>query len=303
MTTPTTSNPRPTWLPESEYPFQLRTMDLAGTTITYIDEGRGPTLLFVHTGMWSFIFRDVITRLRDEFRCITLDFPGYGLSAEPADGELGLAAQAELLGEFVTRLGLADITLVLHDLGGLVGTRFAANRPDQIRGFVMANTFAWNPEGKALRRMLRIVSSRPVTALDKATRVIPRITTSKTGVGLHLTKEGKKAFLGPFASRRTVERFHTLMKDALSEGELYDQIESGTAGPLRDKPVLTIFGEKNDPFGFQERHHATFPDHRGLIVSGGNHFPMLDDPELFAGTLRTWWDDNVAPSMPEGART
>ena len=70
---------RPEWLPHSEYPFHLRSLKLGDNTVTYIDEGEGPALLFVHTGMWSFIFRDVITRLRDDFRCITLDFPGYGL--------------------------------------------------------------------------------------------------------------------------------------------------------------------------------------------------------------------------------
>ncbi|MDH4118761.1 MAG: alpha/beta fold hydrolase [Acidimicrobiia bacterium] len=278
----------------------LRTIGVDGHTVTYIDEGSGPILLFVHTGMWSFIFRDVIVRLRKEFRCITLDFPGYGLSPEPADSDLGLADQAGLLAGFVDALGIGDITLVLHDLGGTVGAGFAADHPDRIRGMVMANTFAWKPEGVALLRMLRIVSSRPLTAIDKVTRFIPRVTTTKSGVGLNLSKEGKLAFMGPFASRRTVERFHALMRDALTEDALYQRIETATAAsPLRDKPVLTIFGEKNDPFGFQERHHATFPNHRGLVVANGNHFPMLDDPDLFAERLETWWHEEVEASSAE----
>jgi pimeloyl-ACP methyl ester carboxylesterase len=40
-----------------------------------------------------------------------------------------------------------------------------------------------------------------------------------------------------------------------------------------------------------------FPNHQGLIIAKGNHFPMLDDPDLFASTLRTWWHENVSPSM------
>jgi len=58
--------------------------------------------------------------------------------------------------------------------------------------------------------------------------------------------------------------------------------------------VLPIFGEKNDPFGFQRRHEATFADHRGLVIAEGNHFPMLGDPDLFANTLRAWWLEAVS---------
>jgi len=291
---------RPDWLPDDEYPFRLRTLDVGGVSVAYVDEGHGPTVLFVHTGMWSFIFRDVITRLKGEFRCVTLDFPGYGLSPEPPGGELGLADQSELLGDFVARLGLTDITMVLHDLGGPVGSGFAAAHPDLVNGLVMANTFTWKPEGKALIRMLRIVSSKPVTVLDRATKLIPRITTTRFGVGLHLTKNGKRAFMGPFSLPGRVRRFHTLMRDALREVDLYEHIERATAGPLEDKPVLTIFGEKNDPFGFQRRHAATFANHRGVVFAKGNHFPMLDDPDLFAGTLRAWWYDAMSTQSSGG---
>ncbi|MHB8341757.1 MAG: alpha/beta fold hydrolase [Mycobacteriales bacterium] len=46
-----------------------------------MDEGSGPTLLFLHGNpTWSFVCRDVIRTLRAEFRCIALDYPGFGLS-------------------------------------------------------------------------------------------------------------------------------------------------------------------------------------------------------------------------------
>lgn len=278
----------PDWLPADDYPFQLRSIDLGTDSVTYIDEGAGPTLLFVHTGMWSFIFRDVILRLRDDFRCITLDFPGYGLSPDPIGDELDLADQGELLAEFVERLSLSDITLVLHDLGGVVGMAFAAQRANLIAGIVMANTFAWKPDDKALVRMLRIVSSRPVTVLDRVTRFIPRLTRTRFGVGRHLSRSGKRAFLGPFQGRGRTRRIHSLMRNAIESDTVYERIEAATAGPLQDRPVLTIFGERNDPFGFEDRHHATFPNHVGVVVAKGNHFPMMDDPDLFADSVRGW---------------
>lgn len=43
--------------------------------VRYINEGSGPALLFVNASRWSFMFRDVIVRLRGQFRCLALGFP------------------------------------------------------------------------------------------------------------------------------------------------------------------------------------------------------------------------------------
>lgn len=61
---------RPSWLPPEEFPFRLQSLPLASGDVSYIDEGEGPTLLFVHAGLWSFIWRDVIIGLRKDFRTI-----------------------------------------------------------------------------------------------------------------------------------------------------------------------------------------------------------------------------------------
>jgi len=33
---------------------------------------------------WSFLYRHVIKALRERFRCIAVDYPGFGLSVRPA---------------------------------------------------------------------------------------------------------------------------------------------------------------------------------------------------------------------------
>ncbi len=77
---------RPDWVSEELFPFESHFLDLDGHRVHYVDEGAGPTLLLLHGNpTWSFVYRDVIQRLRDEFRCIALDYPGFGLSdAGPA---------------------------------------------------------------------------------------------------------------------------------------------------------------------------------------------------------------------------
>ncbi|MEL7207712.1 MAG: hypothetical protein AAGK32_05695, partial [Actinomycetota bacterium] len=104
----------------------------------------------------------------------------------------------------------------------------------------------------------------------------------------HLDPGARRAFLAPYAARARRRRFHTTMRSARQHPEVARAAERAAAGVFVDVPVLTIFGARNDPFGFQDRHAATFTDHEGLVLDGGNHFPMMDDPELFATTLGDW---------------
>src|SRR5438132_5296508 len=113
-----------------EYPFRIRFAEVNGHRLHYVDEGAGPTLLLVHAGpAWSFVFRDLILRLRHEFRCVTLDLPGTGLSVAATVYRPGMAAASQVLQAFVETLDLRDVTLVVHDVGGPVGLGAAARAP------------------------------------------------------------------------------------------------------------------------------------------------------------------------------
>jgi haloalkane dehalogenase len=293
MTLDQTSIRRPDWLPHDEYPFTILHHHLPSGTVAVVDEGEGPALVFVHAGMWSFVWRDVIVRLRDRFRCIAVDFPGYGLAPDPTR-PLGLAELSRLVDELVDELRLDRLTLVLHDLGGPVGLGFAGRRPQSIAGLVLANTFAWRPDTAGLRTMLRVMSSRPLTAIGTASNLVPRLTATRFGVGRHLDPAGRRAFLGPFLDHAKRRRFHRLMRATLTEGAYLDRVAQGIHGSLAGTPALTVFGERNDPFGFQHRHAATFTDHEGLVIPGGNHFPMMDAPDVVAETIAGWHDRRVS---------
>src|SRR6201993_3026104 len=111
---------RPSWLRSSAWPWQPYTLSHAGGRIAVTDIGSGPTLLFVHVGSWSFVWRDVLARLQSDFRCVAVDAPGCGLSAR-SDSAPTLAQAGDAVAAVVDALELSDVTLVAHDLGGLAG--------------------------------------------------------------------------------------------------------------------------------------------------------------------------------------
>ena len=174
----TSTTTRPVWLPHEEFPFELRTVDLSQGRVGYVDEGVGPTLLFVHAGMWSFLWKEAITRLRNDFRTIALDFPGFGLAGD-SSGDPTFPDLSATLAEFVTTLDLTDVTLVAHDLGGPVAIGAAASDSSPYRAMVLTNTFAWEPDKRSLRAMLRVMGSRSFEWLDLRTNLLPAVSSTR----------------------------------------------------------------------------------------------------------------------------
>ncbi len=112
------------------FPYASRFVDVDGHLVHYVDEGSGPVLLMLHGNpTWSFLYRDVIAALRDGFRCVAVDHPGFGLSqASPGYGA-SPAEHAQVLAHLVAQLDLRDVTLVLHDWGGPIGVSAAQRDP------------------------------------------------------------------------------------------------------------------------------------------------------------------------------
>jgi pimeloyl-ACP methyl ester carboxylesterase len=135
--------------------------------------------------------------------------------------------------------------------------------------------------------MLALMGSSPVREVDALTGLLARISASSFGVGRHLDEESRRAFragVGPDGLRA----FHLYMRDARGCESLYSDAMAALGGPFKTLPLLTIFGERNDPLGFQPRWKQMFPEVRQVVIPKGNHFPMCDDPDVVADTIRSW---------------
>jgi len=72
---------RPDWFLEDQYPFDSHWQEIDGTQVHYLDKGEGPALVMLHGNpTWSYLYRRMVPYLADRFRCIAIDYPGFGLS-------------------------------------------------------------------------------------------------------------------------------------------------------------------------------------------------------------------------------
>jgi haloalkane dehalogenase len=259
---------RPDWLPFEEYPFTSRFIEIDGARVHYLDEGGGPTLLLVHAGPgWSFVYRDLIGLLKGEFRIVTLDLPGSGLSPGSDTFRPGLSSACRLLSRFVQQLELQDITLVAHDLGGPVGLGMAAELPQR----------------------------SPFGTLDAGFNLLARLSSGSSGVGRRLSAEGKLAYRGPYRSRQTRRHARQMLAAATREDSYLDAVERGLRDELRHLPVLLTYGE-HDPgrrAGFQAKFETIFPRNHSVVIEGAHHFPQMDAPHRVADTITSWWKREV----------
>ncbi len=298
-------NGRPEWLPEEEFPFESRYLNIDGHRVHYVDEGAGPTLLFVHAGpAWSFVYRDLIALLRDEFRCVALDFPGSGLS-EAAEGyRPGLEPASVVLERFVLQLDLRDLALVAHDLGAPIAFGVAARHPDRFRAASITEGFGWSlsDANPGVARMLRFVGSPPFRALNRMTNLLARGMSTSFGAGRNLSREGRRAFRGPFRRREARDNSVRMLRDAATADAYLRSVDHALRTTLKHLPLLLVFGGTSPTVraGFPDQWKARFPAARLIILEGAHHFPQMDEPVAVAGAIRSWHTDAVKVSRAEG---
>jgi haloalkane dehalogenase len=121
-----------------------QTLEVDGLTVAYLDEGAGSPLLLLHG--WptsSFLYRHITPVLAESHRVIVPDLPGFGASSKPDDRQYSFALFASVLDALVDRLGLDDLGLVVHDLGGPIGVHWALHRPERVSRLAILNTLLY----------------------------------------------------------------------------------------------------------------------------------------------------------------
>jgi len=126
-----------------DFPWRPHYREVDGLRLAHLDEGDGAPVLLVHgEPTWSFLWRHVMGPLLDAgHRCVVPDHAGFGRSDKPTDvAWYSYDRHTALLSELVERLDLRDATIVVHDWGGPIGLRVAADHPDRIARIVAMDT-------------------------------------------------------------------------------------------------------------------------------------------------------------------
>lgn len=127
--------------PELEYNFEYTIAQIdEKISIAYTDNGNRKNkevLLFIH-GLSSYIpaWSKLIPLLKDYFRCIAIDLPGYGKSSAGVHAG-SMTFYADVISKFIKKLDLQKVCLVGHSMGGQISIVTALEHPSQVEKLIL----------------------------------------------------------------------------------------------------------------------------------------------------------------------
>jgi haloalkane dehalogenase len=199
--------------PFPDYPFAPKAFVHAnGLTQSYLDEGSpdGEVVVMLHGNpSWSYYWRHLVLGLRDPastkgYRCIVPDHIGMGLSDKPGNARYAYTLQSRIddLDALLAHLDLGDnITLAVHDWGGMIGFGWALKHSRRVKRLVILNTAAFPlPTAKRMPWQLRLGRDSLLGAgLIRGFNAFAA-GAAKQGVETPMPADVRRAYLAPYDS-------------------------------------------------------------------------------------------------------
>jgi pimeloyl-ACP methyl ester carboxylesterase len=117
-----------------------------GVRMHYRDEGNasGPTLLLVHGFSASLhTWEPWVERLGGEYRIVSLDLPGHGLTSAPAGYQASSETMRDAVAAFTQAQGLTHFALAGSSMGGNIAWEYALAHPDQVDALILVDASGW----------------------------------------------------------------------------------------------------------------------------------------------------------------
>ena len=279
------------------------------------EPGNGPPLLLIHgIGDSSATWRTVLADLARQHLVIAPDLLGHGQSAKPR-ADYSVAAYANGMRDLLGVLGIDEVTLVGHSLGGGVAMQFAYQFPEKTQRMVLVATGgagsgvspllrgATLPGAQTALSALRLPGSR--AAVNALIALAGHI---DTGLGLDAVDLRRVVYSLPDATARAAF-IRTLWAVVDWRGQVVTMLDRCYLA--RAVPTLLMWGARDSvlPIGHAYQAHAAMPGSRLEVFDDAGHFPFRTDPRRFvavvedflaATTPSTWGVDDWRELLREG---
>ncbi len=124
--------------------IQSAFVEVDGLRLHYTEAGAGEPVLLLHG--WptsSLLWRNVMPQVAAHNRVIALDLPGFGASDKPLGASYSFRFFDRVLSAFLDRIGVRELGLAVHDLGGPLGLYWATRQPERVRRLALLNTLVY----------------------------------------------------------------------------------------------------------------------------------------------------------------
>lgn len=287
-------------------------MDLPnGVRAHYRDEGNpdGPVLVMVHGFSASLhTWEPWVERLKADYRIVSLDLPGHGLTRAP-EGYNPTMAGAGFTGhvDAVTqRLGVDRFTLIGNSMGGGVSWGYALEHPEKLEGLVLVNSAGWPEDGaQEDEPMVFKVLANPV-----GRALIGKIDSTS------MVRGGLRAAFEPtpdMADEAMVQRYVQMARAPGHRDVILSLMTGYAERPIATKeklaaikvPTLIMHGDTDKliPVGDAQKFADAIPGSTLIVYPQTGHVPMEQIADKSAADLREWLRTKVHAAPAPRAST
>ena len=272
------------------FEFEPRYAEIDGLRLARVDEGEGPPVVFFHgEPTWSYLWRKVIPPVRDAgHRCIAPDYAGFGRSDKPTDlGWYTYDRHVELMGALLDELGVRDATAVVHDWGGPIGLRLAAERPELFSRMVVMETGLFTGEQPmseawfAFRDFMERTEDPPISMLVR------------NAVARGMSDEVAAAYDAPFPvaeSKAGTRAFPLILATSPEMPGAAEGKRAQEALAADERPMLVLWADSDPilPFKVGEAFAALMKVEPPRKVENASHFLQEDAGEEIGAAIADW---------------
>jgi len=251
---------------------------------------RAPLVVLPEAG---YVWRDyasIMERFATERRVFALDWPGFGESEPPADGDAAYAmlALSAFLGEWLTGIGVARCVIAANGLAAAVALRFAIEHPGRVAGLALIAPAGFSTAGRA-RSLITQLASKPW--------ITRRFGTGLSSLALGPETPAGRAILERQRTQRTTPAYSGYMTALSAFWRTFDQSDAALAEGAASiqVPAVVVRGALDPIITEADAHRAAQSiGTRGaleIVLPGAGHLPFLQQPDrvlqAIAGVLET----------------
>jgi pimeloyl-ACP methyl ester carboxylesterase len=243
--------------------------------ISYLRRGNGPPVVLVHGfPLDGTVWQELLENLSPDFSVIVPDLPGFGKS--PSQGPFTMESMADVLQEFLKRIGVLPCVLAGLSMGGYIAQAFAVKYSSSLRGLMLVDTRcnADTDTGKKARNdMIELAKSKGSAAV--AEQMMPKM-------------------FAPGVSAELVTRLRAVMTACPAQTIQY------ASAAMRDRPdlssdlaelsipALIIVGEFDvlAPPSMAQEMHGILCGSTLTVIPNAGHMTPMERPADVAASMR-----------------
>ena len=251
-----------------------------GMDVHFRDEGDAkdsiPIVLIHGTGSSLHTFEGWTTKLKQDYRVVTMDLPGYGLTGPFPDRTYSMDHYVDFITHFLAALGIEKCVLGGNSLGGGIAWNFTVMHPEMVTKMILIDASGYPSKAKSVPLAFKLAQTSVIK--DLFTFITPRfvakasvknVFADKTKVTdalvdryfeLTLRKGNRQAFIDRFSATKTLNN-HKNIK-------------------LIQQRTLVLWGAKDQLIPVEKAYqfHRDLPNDTLVIMKDVGHVPMEERP-------------------------